>query len=66
MCEYCEKQKEIKSCNFGGRAKAVIVGDEIDIWGDKTKIRWFKEIYAPSFKISFCPMCGRKLTETED
>ena len=63
MCEYCEKRKEIKSCNFCGRAKATIVGDEIDIWGDKRKIRWFKDIYAPGFRINYCPMCGRKLVE---
>lgn len=61
MCEYCEKQKYIKSCNFCGRAKARIVGAEIDISGDEKKIRWFKSIYAPAFKINYCPMCGRKL-----
>lgn len=61
MCEYCEKQKYIKSRNFCGRAKARIVGAEIDISGDEKKIRWFKSIYAPAFKINYCPMCGRKL-----
>lgn len=61
MCEYCEKRKEIKSCNFCGRAKAVIVGAEIDVRGNKNKIRLFKDIYAPAFKINYCPMCGRKL-----
>lgn len=63
MCEYCEKRKEIKSCNFCGSAKAVIVGIEIEIHGDKNKVRCFKHIYAPSFKINYCPMCGRKLSE---
>lgn len=66
MCEYCEKRKEIKSCNFCGSAKAVIVGAEIDIWGDKKKIGWFKNIYAPAFKINYCPMCGRKLSEVSE
>ena len=61
MCEYCEKRKEIKSCNFCGRAKVRIVGAEIDMWGDKNKIRLFKSIYNPTFKINYCPMCGRKL-----
>lgn len=61
MCEYCEKRKEIKSCNFCGRAKATIVGEEIDISGDGKKIKLFKDIYAPAFKINYCPMCGRKL-----
>lgn len=61
MCEYCEKRKEIKSCNFCGRAKMRIVGAEIDVSGDKEKIRWFRSIYAPAFKINYCPMCGRKL-----
>lgn len=61
MCEYCEKRKEIKSCNFCGRAKARIVGAEIDLWGDKRKIGLFKDIYNPRFVIKFCPMCGRKL-----
>lgn len=63
MCEYCEKQKEIKSCNFGGSAKVRIVGEQIDIYGDKKKIRWFKNIYAPRFIINYCPICGQKLTE---
>lgn len=66
MCEYCEKRKEIKSCNFCGRAKAVITGAEIDIWGDEKKIRLFKNIYAPAFKINFCPICGRKLSEVSE
>lgn len=61
MCEYCEKRKEIKSCNFCGRAKARIIGAEIDISGDEKKIRWFRSIYDPAFRINFCPMCGRKL-----
>ncbi len=61
MCEYCEKLKEIKSCNFCGRAKARITGTEIDVWGDKKKIRLLKDIYNPRFIIKFCPMCGRKL-----
>lgn len=66
MCEYCEKQKYIKSRNFCGRAKARIVGAEIDISGDEKKIRWFKSIYAPAFKINYCPMRGRKLTDEEN
>lgn len=61
MCEYCEKRKEIKSCNFCGRAKARIIGTIIDIWGNGKKIRLFKDIYAPRFKINYCPICGRKL-----
>lgn len=61
MCEYCEKRKEIKSCNFCGRAKARITGNEIDMWGDEKKFRLFESIYNPAFKIRFCPMCGRKL-----
>lgn len=63
MCEYCEKRKEIKSCNFCGRAKARIVGAEIDVWADGKKIRLFRDIYAPAFKINFCPMCGKDLRE---
>lgn len=63
MCKYCEKRKEIKSINFCGRAKARIVGADINIFGDSKKIRLFKNIYAPRFKINFCPMCGRNLNE---
>lgn len=66
MCEYCEKRREIKSCNFCGREKAMIVGDEIDIWGDEKKISLFKNIYQPAFKINFCPMCGRELSNCEN
>lgn len=65
MCEYCEKQKEIKSYNFCGRAKARVCGDEIDIWGDEKKFRMFRSIYNPAFRIAYCPMCGRKLSEVE-
>lgn len=63
MCEYCEKHKEIKSCNFGERARIRILGDSLDIFGDKKKIKWLENIYAPRFIVSYCPMCGRKLND---
>lgn len=34
------------------------------MWGDKNKIRLFKDIYAPAFKINYCPMCGKKTAIT--
>ena len=61
MCEYCNKQTEIQSCNFGGIAKARIVGAEINVLGDERKIKWFRTVYNPAFRIKYCPMCGRKL-----
>lgn len=67
MCEYCEKQKEIKSCNFCGSAKAIISSSKdcklLDIWGDESKFQIFKRIYRPRFDINYCPMCGRKLED---
>ena len=67
MCEYCEKGKELKSCNFCGSAKAIIsISKEctlLDIWGDESKFHIFKRIYRPRFDINYCPMCGRKLVE---
>ena len=61
MCEYCEKGKEIRSCNFCGGAKAIIlVSDDctiLDIGGDENKFQLFKKIYRPRFDIDYCPMC---------
>lgn len=61
MCEYCEKRKRLKSCNFCGGANLTILGDVLDINGDKRKFNIFKRIYSPRFEINYCPMCGRKL-----
>lgn len=63
MCEYCEKKKKIKSCNFCGSATLLVLGNVLDIYGDEKKFSIFKRIYRPSFYISYCPMCGRKLTK---
>lgn len=38
-----------------------IVGKYIDVTGDKKKIPFFGHIYAPSFPVNYCPMCGKKL-----
>lgn len=61
MCKYCEKGIKFSSSNFCGSAKAQILGDCLNIYGDETKIKWFKRIYQPRFKIFRCPMCGRRL-----
>lgn len=65
MCEYCEKQKELKSCNFCGSATMIVSVSEnmsiLDIYGDERKFNIFKRIYRPRFDINYCPMCGRKL-----
>lgn len=61
MCEYCEKKKEVKSCNFGGRASMRVVGNILDIYGDKDIFSIFRHTYRPRFEIEYCPMCGKKL-----
>jgi hypothetical protein len=69
MCEYCEKGKELRSCNFCGSAKMVISCSKefniLDIWGDEGKFQIFKRIYRPRFDIKYCPMCGRKLGDED-
>ena len=63
MCEYCEKRKKLKSCNFCGSATMLVLGNILDIYGDENKFSTFKRIYRPRFEISYCPMCGRNLME---
>jgi len=65
MCEFCEDGKAIKSCNFGGEANMRVVGETLDVQGNKEKFKLFKRIYSPRFIINYCPMCGRKLSEVE-
>lgn len=60
-CEYCQDNETLKSCNFGGSASLRIVGNIINIWGDKKKFHLFKKIYEPRFIIKYCPMCGKKI-----
>ncbi len=59
MCEYCEKSKKIKSCNFGGSATMIVSRDILDICGDEKKFNIFKKIYCPRFVVNYCPMCGK-------
>ena len=53
-CEMCREKKKVKSDNFCGAATMQIVGDSIDLCGDKKKIKFFGHIYAPSFSVKFC------------
>ncbi len=61
MCEYCEKRKELKSCNFCGSATLSVSGKILEVQGNEKKFNIFKKIYCPRFDINYCPMCGRKL-----
>ena len=61
MCKYCDENVEFSSSNFCGSAKAQVIGNWLDIRGDKRKIKWLERIYQPSFYINYCPMCGKKL-----
>lgn len=69
MCEYCEKDKIHKSCNFCGSAKMRISCSKefniLEVQGDKEKFSLFKKQYCPRFDINYCPMCGRKLNEED-
>lgn len=62
-CCVCRNDKEVKSNNFCGAAAMRIVGNSLDVRGDKTKIKFFDYIYAPSFSVKFCPFCGRPMTK---
>ena len=68
MCEYCGKNKVLKSCNFAGSGEIRIYnkGFEkgiglLELQGDGVKAKIFKRLYCPRFDINYCPMCGRKL-----
>lgn len=70
MCEYCEKNKVLKSCNFAGSGEIRIYykGFEkgigmLELQGDGMKAKIFKHLYCPRFDILYCPMCGRRLGE---
>ena len=62
-CDICRGNKKIKNDNFCGAATMRIVGDAIVLRGDKEKIKFFGHIYAPSFSVKFCPLCGKPLTD---
>ena len=38
MCEYCEKERVLKSSNFCGAAKMQIIGEFLEVQGDSHKI----------------------------
>ena len=68
MCEYCKKNKILKSCNFAGSGKLTIHETQfeektglLELQGDGLKAKIFKKLYCPRFDINYCPMCGRKL-----
>ena len=66
MCDYCNKHKELLSINFCGRAKMRIIKNEVDIYDRSNTIKFFSRIYYPTFKINYCPMCGRPLNDTSN
>ena len=64
MCEYCEKRKEIRSGNFCGSGKMRIYNNGyekgiglLELQGDGTRAKIFKNLYCPRFDIQYCPMC---------
>ena len=64
MCDYCEKRKELTSCNFCGDGKMRIIKDELDLYEKHEKgrkIKFFRRLYGPAFRINYCPMCGKQL-----
>lgn len=63
MCEYCERRKIIKSCNFCGSANLIVSGNILDIYGNEKIFNIFKKTYRPRFNINYCPICGKKLGE---
>ena len=67
MCEYCEKNKVLKSCNFAGSGEIRIYykGFEkgigmLELQGDGMKAKIFKHLYCPRFDILYCPMCRKE------
>lgn len=72
MCEYCEKNKILKSCNFAGGGEIRIYNKGfkkgvgmLELQGDDTKAKIFKHLYCPRFDINYCPICGRKLGDNK-
>ena len=70
MCEFCENNKILRSCNFAGSGEIRIYnrGFEkgigmLELQGDGMKAKIFKNLYCPRFDINYCPMCGRRLGE---
>ena len=68
MCDFCEREILLPSCNFCGGAKLIIhqEGFESDIgmlelYGEECKFPIFRKVYRPRFDINFCPMCGKRL-----
>lgn len=56
MCEYCENIPE-----KGNEDESPCISR------NGNKYYWyFHGLYEEHYEISFCPMCGRKLTETKD
>lgn len=64
MCEYCDKNKILKSCNFAGSGKLTIHKTRfeeniglLELQGDGIKAKIFKRLYCPRFEVNYCPMC---------
>lgn len=73
MCEYCEKNKVIRSCNFAGSGEIRVYKTKfeyntglLELQGNSAKARIFKKLYCPRFEINYCPMCGKKLVNTKE
>ena len=64
MCDYCEKRKELTQ-KYHLKTLAIIK-DELDLYEKHEKgrkIKFFRRLYGPAFRINYCPMCGKQLRE---
>ena len=52
MCEYCEKDKAIRSTNWGGCGQ-ITIDKNGNLYGKDDEV----------FDINYCPMCGRRLAD---
>ena len=67
MCEFCENNKILRSCNFAGSGEIRIYnrGFEkgigmLELQGDGMKAKIFKNLYCPRFDINYCPKCRKE------
>ena len=65
-CEYCGDKKELVDFNdgdwrFGGSPEIKIIGSCLDVNYDAYS---GDSSFEREYKINYCPMCGRKLSES--
>lgn len=72
MCEYCEKKKDLVNSYELSKKNDNYHGIDASIDGNIVYITASADVYEPggyeeiTFRINYCPMCGRKIVEEQD